>query len=239
MKLHNEIARIFGYELNKIDTQSTLATHLKMVFNNLGVDTVLDVGANKGQFGRFLRKNGFKGELYSFEPLKEPFAILSSESEKDSKWHAINCGLGSEKTKCEINVTNTTEFASIRNPNTYATQMFNDLVEVTHQETIQLDTVDNFLLTNNDSFSNKTIFLKMDTQGYDLEVFKGASNSLSRIVALQSELSVQAIYDGMPGYLDALAVYSDNGYLPSGLYPVCRNKDGLSLLEVDAVLIKT
>ena len=78
----------------------------------------------------------------------------------------------------------------------------------------------------------------MDTQGYDLEVFKGASNSLSRIVALQSELSVKAIYDGMPGYLDTLAVYSDNGYLPSGLYPVSRNKDGLSLLEVDAVLIK-
>jgi len=238
MKLHNELARMFGYELNKIDTQSTLATHLKMVFNAMKIDAVLDVGANKGQFGRFLRKNGFSGELYSFEPLKEPFAVLSSESDKDNNWHAINCGLGSEKTRCEINVTNTTEFASIRNPNAYATQMFNDLVEVTHQETIQLDTVDNFLLANDEKFTGKNIFLKMDTQGYDLEVFKGASNSLSRIVALQSELSVRAIYEGMPAYLDTLAIYSDKGYLPSGLYPVSRNKDGLSLLEVDAVLIK-
>ena len=239
MKLHNEIARIFGYELNKIDTQSTLATHLKIVFNALEIDAVLDVGANKGQFGSFLRKNGFKGELYSFEPLKQPFAVLSAESEKDNKWHAINCGLGSEKTKCEINATNTTEFASIRTPNPYATQMFNDLVEITHQETIQLDTVDNFLDDNNEKFTDKNIFLKMDTQGYDLEVFKGALRSLSSIVALQSELSIRAIYDGMPGYLDTLAVYSEKGYLPSGLYPVSRNKDGLSLLEMDAVLIKT
>ena len=238
MKLHNEIAKLFGYELNKISAQTTLSTHLKTVINQLKIDTVLDVGANKGQFGRFLRKNGFRGNLYSFEPLKEPYDALNNEAENDSNWTTINCGLGSEKTMAEINVTNTSEFASIRKPNTYATQLFNNLVEVNRQEIIQLDTVDNFLLNNKESFTDKKILLKMDTQGYDLEVFKGALSSLNKIVALQSELSIQAIYEGMPSYIDSLAFYSDNGYLLSGFYPVSRNIDGLSYLEADAVLIK-
>ena len=49
------------------------------------------------------------------------------------------------------------------------------------------------------------MFLKLDTQGYNGEVLRGGARSLCRVLAIQSELSVQAIYEGVPSYTDAIA----------------------------------
>ena len=82
----------------------------------------------------------------------------------------------------------------------------------------------------------RRIFLKMDTQGFDLEVFAGASQSLGRIRCLLSELSMTPVYDGMPHYLTSLVAFEEKGFVMSGLYPVNRNKD-LSFIEVDCMLV--
>lgn len=82
----------------------------------------------------------------------------------------------------------------------------------------------------------KGIFLKLDTQGYDLKVFQGGTKSLGRICCLLSEISLIQIYDGMPNYLDALSIYQDHGFSISGMYPLTKNED-LSLIEMDCVLV--
>ena len=78
----------------------------------------------------------------------------------------------------------------------------------------------------------------MDTQGYDLQVFAGARQSLGRIACLMSELSLAPIYHAMPGYLEALSLYQKNGFSVSGIYPILRSPD-LSLIEADCVLVNT
>src|SRR5262249_38380754 len=70
------------------------------------------------------------------------------------------------------------------------------------------------------------VFLKMDTQGYDLEVFKGARSSIRNILGLQSELSVRPLYHGMPHYLEALSVYEDAGFELFDLTVVTRTSEG-------------
>ena len=78
------------------------------------------------------------------------------------------------------------------------------------------------------------VFLKMDTQGYDLEVFAGAKD-VSSIAMVQSEVSVIPIYEGMPTYLDALAAYHASGFSLLDLFIVNRTGDG-GVLEYDALL---
>ena len=82
------------------------------------------------------------------------------------------------------------------------------------------------------------LFPKMDTQGYDLEVFRGAHLLLPNIKSLLSELSLIPIYDGMPTYLQALSTYQAAGFSVSGFYPVTRNEK-LALNEVDCVMVRT
>jgi hypothetical protein len=76
----------------------------------------------------------------------------------------------------------------------------------------------------------------MDTQGYDLKVFKGALNTISYTVCLLSELSFIPLYTGMPNYLDSLREYEKHGFAVTGLYPVVRTNDQ-AIIEIDAMLI--
>ena len=48
---------------------------------NRQIDTVIDVGANVGQFGESLRSGGYKGKIVSFEPTKSAYQVLSKKAE--------------------------------------------------------------------------------------------------------------------------------------------------------------
>ena len=81
-------------------------------------------------------------------------------------------------------------------------------------------------------------FLKMDTQGWDLEVMKGAAGVMSSIVGIQSELAVKHCYEGMVGFTRALEQYAALGFEVTGMYPVAYDHDQLRVLEFDCVMLK-
>ena len=64
------------------------------------------------------------------------------------------------------------------------------------------------------------VFLKMDTQGYDVEVILGARDHLHCVYAVQSELPAIEIYEGMTSMPRALKLYRELGYVPVGFWPV-------------------
>ena len=60
---------------------------------NRGINLVLDVGANTGQFGRSLRNRGYAGRIISFEPVKEAFTALENAARGDDLWTTSNLAL--------------------------------------------------------------------------------------------------------------------------------------------------
>ena len=80
------------------------------------------------------------------------------------------------------------------------------------------------------------VFLKMDTQGYDLKVLAGAAKVLEKVVALQSEISVMPLYEGMPDYIESLGTFKKVGFELTGLYPVSRDPESLTIIELDCVM---
>ena len=58
------------------------------------IGTVIDVGANIGQFGESLRADGYRGRIVSFEPTQSAFEILARRAAADGNWQAHHCGLG-------------------------------------------------------------------------------------------------------------------------------------------------
>jgi FkbM family methyltransferase len=237
MKLHKESARLFGWELLHIrKDQPTLDSHLKQLFARLGVDCVLDVGANQGQYGAMLRKAGYKGRIVSFEPVKSTFALLKARAAGDPDWHIYNYALGAKAGEQEIHVTRATVFASFLDPNEFSRAKYPDAMPVQRSEKVRVHTLDEVMSELIAGLKQPRIFLKLDTQGFDLQVFAGAKASVPKVLGMQTELSIQAIYDGMPGYLDALAIYAKAGFVMSGLYPVSRDRDTLALIELDCVM---
>ena len=88
-----------------------------------------------------------------------------------------------------------------------------------------------------DDIPNPRVLLKMDKQGYDVNVFEGARACLDRIVALQSELSVVPLYRGMPHHLEALRTYEQAGFTLYDLALVTRTDEG-GILELNCLMRK-
>lgn len=237
MKLHKEFARLFGFELLHIrKDQPVLGSHLRQLFGKLGIDCVLDVGANQGQYGAMLRRIGYRGRIVSFEPVKESYAVLKARAARDSNWRTFNYALGAKAATREIHVTRSSVFASFLDPSEFSQAKFPESMPVTRNEKVKIRTLDEAFNEAADGMGSPRVFLKMDTQGYDLEVFAGAKRSLERVRGLQTEISIQAIYKGMPDYIKSLSVYTQAGFVMSGLYPVSRDRDSLALIELDCVM---
>ncbi len=81
-------------------------------------------------------------------------------------------------------------------------------------------------------------YLKLDTQGYDVEVFQGAGERVSDFVGMQSELALMQIYEGMPRLPEALAVYEAAGFDVAAMYPVSRQGKTARVLEFDCVMVR-
>ncbi len=71
------------------------ADHLRgLLLVELGVDLVIDVGANVGQYGTQLRDWGYRGRIMSFEPMRDEYAALSRLAEADGNWDTTRCSPG-------------------------------------------------------------------------------------------------------------------------------------------------
>jgi FkbM family methyltransferase len=237
MKLHKELARAFGWELQHIrKDQPTLETHLSQLLPKLGIDCVLDVGANQGQYGSMLRKAGYRGRIVSFEPVKASFDILKDRASRDPHWRVCHYALGAKAGTKTIHVSRSSVMASFLDATEYSHHQFPEGMPVVREEKVQIRTLDQVFAEATEGLKTPRVFLKMDTQGYDLQVFAGAKRSLPQVRGLQTEISIQAIYEKMPDYLQSLAVYTKTGFVMSGLYPVSRDKQTLALIELDCVM---
>jgi len=125
MKTRDKIARCLGYEVIKRRKNHKLYdSHLINLIQRYQVNCILDVGANRGQFGLLLRSLGYQGWIISFEPVKSTFEILRAVREKDPAWDAYNYALGSEDTTKMIRVIKNSDLSSFLEPSANLDKMF-------------------------------------------------------------------------------------------------------------------
>lgn len=202
--------------------------YLRDLLKRLKINCIFDVGANEGQYARMLRKLGYRGYIFSFEPNPAGFAILSKHFENDRFWKGFNFALGSEDGRKPINIAEESCLSSFL---ALKKHVVSGAIQV---DVKRLDSIFDVLV---DSIANPSVLLKMDTQGYDLEVIKGAKQCIDRVVALQSEISVEPIYEDIPHYLEALSYYESLGYKLMDLSIVNRARHG-GIVEYDCLMAR-
>jgi len=105
-------------------------------------------------------------------------------------------------------------------------------------EIVPMKTLDSIFDKVTGDIEDPRIFLKMDTQDYDVEVIKGAVNSMARISVLQSELVIQPDYIGAPLYLEALTLYQSYDFRPVSLIEAARDPHSGIITEFNCVLVR-
>lgn len=218
------------------DAWFSLEAQQRAVLADAGVDLVVDVGANEGQFGRALRRI-YAGELLSFEPASAPYAALAATAAADGRWRTERSGLGAETATLELAVSALSVLNSFLPASRYGAECFGDRIRATRTEPVPVHRLDEALPKLVPDWEARRIFLKMDTQGFDLQVFEGAARILGRVVALQSEVSVRPLYDGMPGWIESLSTFEAAGFRVRALVPAALDPRGLPI-EYDCLSVR-
>lgn len=219
-------------------SESVFAEHLRRVFEKQGVDCVFDVGANDGTYAQWLRSDvGYRGCVVSFEPIAAQVRALEQKAAGDPMWIVRDCALGAEEGSREFHVMESDVFSSFLKPADGQPGKYSDSNRVSRSIPVKVSTVAAAWREISVVHGVSRLYLKMDTQGFDLEVFAGAQDVLASIVALQSELAFRTIYEGGADAAAAMATFAAAGYRPSMLHPISFD-EGLGMIEADGIFVR-
>jgi FkbM family methyltransferase len=235
--LVRRFSRAAGLEVSRTRYANVEPTVLKSVLNATGATIILDVGANLGQFGDVVFRGGFRGTLVSFEAIPAVHGKLVQHAKrKAGSWVVAPCAaLGSKRGQVEINIAGNSVSSSLL-PMTRTHQDAEPKSKYLHKQLIDMMTLDELAPTVVPATG--AILLKVDTQGYEMEVLKGATSILRRTVALQLELSLTPLYDGAPTLLEMVSFMKDQGYELFSIIPGFRDRQSGRLLQVDGYFVR-
>jgi FkbM family methyltransferase len=211
-------------------------TQIAAILDMYRVNVVVDVGAHRGQFARGLRESGYRGRIVSFEPTPDGFAGLSAAAASDPRWEIHQLALGREDGFTDMQVVPGT-LSSLLPPTRFGAGRYPKLQRA-ESVRVQVRRLDGLLDGILAGTRNPRPYLKLDTQGFDLEVFAGIGDRVSAFVGMQSEVALLRIYQGMPRMPEALQTYEAAGFEVAGLYPVSRQRRTARVLEYDVVLVR-
>lgn len=201
--LASPVLRRFDLEVRRYS--NTLRAKRARLFASCRTDLVLDVGANTGQYGRQLRSTGFRGRIVSFEPLPDASAELERAINGDSLWEGRNLALGEKDGQVTMNVSGNSVSSSVLSMEQRAERAAPDsaYVDTCDVQMARLDSVAPSLLS-----PDGRIHLKLDVQGYEMQVLQGATLTLPRIASVEAEMSLVPLYEGqalLPELIDHLS----------------------------------
>lgn len=200
-----------------------------------GIDVVIDVGANAGQYGRSVREGGYDGRIVSFEPLSAAFEQLASATSDDGRWECRQLALGSRPGEASLNVSGDLEASSIlameeRHVRHWPPSEYVGTEAVTVE---RLDTVAAELIGPRDR-----AYLKLDVQGYELEVLAGAHGLLPQVVAVEAELSLVPLYRDGPLYRDVIEALVARGFDLVSIEGITEEPETGHMLQLDGVFVR-
>lgn len=221
-----------GYDI----TRSPFIVQLQRILRTQDVDSVLDIGANIGQYASSLRSAGFAGRIVSCEPQSSAYGRLASRAAKDPRWEAVPTAAGAEDSTMRINVAQNSYSSSFL-PVARLQLDITPASRTVDTEEVSVTTVD--ALVERHDLDPSNLLLKVDAQGYEQYVLDGASRTLESVAALQLELSFAVLYEGQQLFDDTVGRLRDLGYSLHAVDPGYFHPETGQLLWCDGVFVRS
>ncbi|TKB92108.1 MAG: FkbM family methyltransferase [Nitrospira sp.] len=227
--------RKLGYVVSQYDSRrDPLAVRTRFLESH-GINLVLDVGANTGQFALQLLETGYSGSMISFEPLSAAYRTLSDVARHHVNWRVENCALGDKEDTAEINVAENSWSSSLLNILPTHVESAPDSAYIA-TERIQMRTLD--ALFPRYATAETRAFLKIDTQGFTMKVLDGGEQALEAILGLQVEMSLVPLYEGEPLIGEVVSFLQRRGFTLLFLMPGFIDNATGQQLQVDGLFFR-
>lgn len=198
---------------------------------------VFDVGANIGQFAKQTRKTHPNSQIHSFEPIPEAYQKLSEwATSQNDMVIANNFGLSSECQEMSMykhdshlpssSVLKNTKIGEKIYPQTKSTQ----IIEA------KFITLDSYAAENN-LLSKADCLLKIDVQGFELQVLKGAEETLNNCKIIIVEYMIESLYENQASFMSICEFLISRGFVYKGNLDQSYNENG-EVVFVDLLFAK-
>jgi FkbM family methyltransferase len=235
-KTVRKILRATGWDIIRYNNQNSASMALVQQLRLHRVDTLLDVGANAGQYTASLRESGYGGRVFSFEPLESAHARLLQAASKDLDWKvAPRMALGNEDGTLAIHVAaNSWSSSALKMLDAHvradpgSRYVAEERVRVARLDTVALEL----------GIPGENLFLKIDVQGFERQVLDGAAGLGPRIKGVQLELSLVPLYEGQELFLPLIDALTRDGFEVCGFLPGWVEPATGRTLQVDAIFFR-
>lgn len=187
--------------------------------------TILDAGANKGQFALVARQYNPNAQIFSFEPLAAPAAIWRKAFSSDQRARVLPVALGAGASQQTIHISRRMDSSSLLPIGALQTKIFPGTEEI-GTETIQVDTLDAAM---RDVEIASPALLKIDVQGFEMPLLEGAQTTLAKIDAIYAELSFVPLYEGQKLAGEVIQWLAERGFYLAGVYNMTYSDSGAAI----------
>lgn len=232
-----EYAAKAGIQLRRYNHLTVPHIRLAQELNGRGSKKLLDIGANDGEYAIAMFAAGYDGKILSIEPLADARqALLDKAHLYQMRWEiGPRIAISSENSTAAFHVLSNSVSSSLLIMNEVHTSAAPGSIrkETITVETKRLDDIWDDLGIGSDCF------LKLDVQGAELDVLKGAMRILSSYISgLQIEMSVIPLYEGQALWRELDEFISRLGFKIWDLIPGFRDIKSGRLLQFDGVYFK-
>jgi FkbM family methyltransferase len=223
--------RRLGVEVVRANDETVFELKRLRLIRDQRIDAVLDVGANRGQWARQLRRQGYAGRILSFEPLADAFVELERAAAGDPAWECRRVALGEADGEAELHVAGNSTSSSLL-PMLERHRASAPESAYTGSEPVpaaRLDTI---------APAGDRPFLKLDVQGYELSVLRGGERTLARVRAAECELSLVPLYEGQALLTEVVAELDESGLALVALERGFREPGTGRLLQLNGLFVR-
>jgi len=202
---------------------------------DMGIRSIIDVGANVGEFTAIFAELFPDARVYAFEPLPDCFTQLTKVAKQyQGRVKAFNIALGTQEGSFEFHRSSWAPASSFREMSKLHKDNYPHSAE---SETVKVD-----VETLDKVFENidlkKNIFIKMDVQGFEDEVIKGGLEVIKKAKVLVIECSLQSTYEGEPMFDGIYKLLRPMGFEYRGSLKQSVCKDDQSCLQADCIFMR-
>ena len=201
--------------------------------SDLNIKTVIDVGANSGQFANSISTALPGCQIHSFEPIAATYKQLVAKT-NHLKIKTYPFALGAKEEEVEMNANEFSPSSSILELADLHKTNF-DYATKTNKETIQVRRADSIL---DHKQLDKNILTKIDVQGFEDQVILGGRELINNSKVLICEVSFKELYKGQKLFGDIYSLAQEMGFSFMGTIDQLYNYENGQIISGDAIFIK-
>ena len=203
------------------------------VLRNLTCQSVIDIGANRGQFALVARHSFPNAKIFSFEPLPKPVTVFRRVFARDDATVLHVAAIGPQPEQSTMHVSARDDSSSLLPISSLQEEIFPGTSEVKTIE-VQVGPLDSFV---DEVDIAVPAMLKLDVQGFELDALKGCESLLSKFEWVYCECSFVELYSGQKLAADVIDWLSNRGFRVKGIYNTSYDSAGQAV-QADFIFIR-